>query len=256
MKTPQSVKTPQFDPSRRLLLLTAPTAAAAVITGCTRSADPPVGGVIHGQHGITENTSGLTPDEALAKLTEGNGRFVAMAEVDPNVSQTRLMAIAGGQQPFVAVLGCVDSRVPPELIFDRGLGDVFDTRIAGAITDDAAVGSLEFGVEEFDVPLLVVLGHSKCGAVTAAVKAMDSSDAVLPGRISSVVDPILPAVKTVRAQGVPGSEVVNATAREVIHRGVDTLSASPMFDVRIRDGRLRIVGAFYDLDTGEVDFLR
>lgn len=248
------MKTPQPDHARRFVLLAAPTAVAAVIGGCARPAGPPAGGVVHGEHGLSENTSGLTPDAALAKLIEGNDRFVAMAEVDPNVSQTRLMAVAGGQQPFVGVLGCVDSRVPPELIFDRGLGDVFDARIAGAIADDAAIGSLEFGVEEFGVPLLVVLGHSRCGAVTAAVKAMNSGDAVLPGRISSVVDPILPAVATVRDRGVTDAEVVNAAAREVVHRGADILSASPVFAERIRDGRLRIVSAFYDLDSGEVDF--
>jgi carbonic anhydrase len=250
------MRNPQPDHARRLLLLGAPLATAAFIDGCARSASPPADGVVHGQHGITENTSGLTPDEALFKLVEGNDRFVSMAEVDPNVSETRLMAVAGGQQPFVGVLGCVDSRVPPELIFDRGLGDVFDARIAGAIADDAAIGSLEFGVEEFGVPLLVVLGHSRCGAVTAAVKAMESSSPLLPGRISSVVDPILPAVKTVRTQGVADAEVVNAAAREVVHRGVDALSASPILDERIRDGRLRIVGAFYDLDIGRVDFFR
>lgn len=243
------------NPSRRSLLAALPALGAAVVGGCARPAGPAVGGMVHGQHGITENTAGLTPDQALTKLIEGNARFVSMTEVDPNVSETRLMAVSKGQQPFVGVLGCVDSRVPPELVFDRGLGDVFDARIAGAIADDAAIGSLEFGVEEFGVPLLVVLGHSKCGAVTAAVKAADTGNGALPGRISSVVQPILPAVKTVRAQGVTGGDVVNAAARDVVRRGVETLRVSPVLNERIGNGRLKIVGAFYDLDTGKVDVL-
>ncbi len=177
-----------------------------------------------------------------------------MTEIEPNLSETRLMAVSQGQKPFVGVLGCVDSRVPPELVFDRGLGDVFDARIAGAIADDAAIGSLEFGVDEFDVPLVVVLGHSRCGAVTATVKALKSESA-LPGRIGAVVDPIVPAVKAVEAQGVTGDAVVNAAAREVIRRGTAALQASPVLKERITSGTLRIVGAFYDLDTGKVEFI-
>ena len=148
----------------------------------------------------------------MAKLIEGNARFVEMKHDDTNLSSARLMAISKGQQPFVGVLGCVDSRVPPELVFDRGLGDVFDARIAGAIADDAAIGSLEFGVEEFGVPLLVVLGHSRCGAVTAAVKALQSGQTSEPGRIGAVVDPILPSVTAVQARGVTGDAVINAAA--------------------------------------------
>lgn len=244
----------QESPSRRRFLSVAPALGATVIVGCSHS--PVEGRVVHGQHGIGENTAGLTPDQALDKLIDGNRRFVSMSEIDPNVSATRLMAISKGQQPFVAVLGCVDSRVPPELVFDRGLGDVFDTRIAGAIADDAAVGSLEFGVEEFGIPLLVVLGHSRCGAVTAAVTAMESGDKTfLPGRIRSVVDPIVPAVKAASNQGFSGEDLISAAARDVVRRGVATLGASPVMRERVGDGRLRISGAFYDLDTGRVDFI-
>lgn len=166
------------------------------------------------------------------------------------------MAVSKGQKPFAGVLGCVDSRVPPELVFDRGLGDIFDARIAGAIHDDAAVGSLEFGVEEFNLPLLVVLGHARCGAVTAAVKAVQKGDGTAPpGHIGAVVDPILPAVKAVQAQGVTGDALINATAREVVRRGVSDMSGSPVLTERLAAGKLKIVGAFYDLDTGKVEFL-
>jgi len=179
-----------------------------------------------------------------------------MREVDPNVSTDRLMAISNGQRPFAGILGCVDSRVPPELVFDRGLGDLFDARIAGAIADDAAIGSLEFGVEEFGVPLVVVMGHSKCGAVTAAVKSVGSGSAAPPGRIGAVVDPIIPAVKAVQAQGVTGgTDLINAAAREVVRNGVLALRGSPVLTGRLAAGKLAVVGTFYDLDTGRVEFL-
>lgn len=243
--------------SRRRFLTTTALAGlgATAISACSRERDPVAGAVVHGQHGITEDNSGLTPEEALRSLTDGNARFVAMDEIDPNVSTARLMAISNGQKPFVGILGCVDSRVPPELVFDRGLGDLFDTRIAGAIADDAAIGSLEFGVEEFGVPLLVVMGHSKCGAVTAAVKSLETGGAAPPGRIGAVVDPIIPAVKAVRAQGVTGgTDLINAAAREVVRNGVRALRTSPVLTGVLSTGKLAVTGAFYDLDTGTVEF--
>lgn len=239
-------------PNRRGFLGVAALAGLGAVTAsaCTRTT------VIHGAHGLTEETAGLTPDQAMAKLAEGNARFVGMKHDDPNNSEERLLAVSQGQKPFVGVLGCVDSRVPPELIFDRGLGDIFDARVAGAIHDDASVGSLEFGVEEFGVPLLVVLGHSRCGAVTAAVKSVRGGEATPPpGHISAVVDPIVPAVKAVVAQGVTGDAVINAAAREVVRRGVSDMSASPVLTERLAAGKLKIVGAFYDLDSGKVEFL-
>lgn len=243
--------------SRRQFL--ASTALAGVGTvaavGCSHGRNELGDKLIHGQHGLTEDTSGLTPDQAVRRLTDGNARFVTMQEVDPNISTARLMAISNGQKPFVGMLGCVDSRVPPELVFDRGLGDLFDARIAGAIADDAAIGSLEFGVEEFGLPLVVVMGHSKCGAVTATVKSLDPGGAAPPGRIGAVVDPIIPAVNAVRSQGVSkGIDLINAAAREVVRNGVRTLRASPVLAGALAAGQLAVVGAFYDLDTGTVEF--
>lgn len=226
---------------------------SVTISACSHTGEPPSRTLVHG---AIEETAGLTPDAALTKLVDGNARFVAMTETEPNLSTTRLMAVSRGQQPFVGVLGCVDSRVPPELVFDRGLGDIFDARIAGAIPDDAAIGSLEFGVEEFGVPLLVVLGHTRCGAVTATVKAVGSGDSALPGRIGAVVTPIIPAVRAVEARGKTGTELVNDAAREVVRTSVRNLTASPVLKDRLATGKLRIVGAFYDLDSGKVEFLR
>ena len=161
-------------------------------TGAAASATPSAGAVLHG---VTETTEGLTPDVALTKLPEGNARYIAMQDVDPNLSTERLLAVSKGQHPFAAIMGCVDSRVPPELVFDRGLGDLFDARVAGAIADDSIIGSIEFGVEEFDIPLVVVMGHSNCGAVKATVKAVDSGNTEMPGKIGAVAGPIVPAVK-------------------------------------------------------------
>lgn len=238
-----------FTPNRRHFLGGVAGLGAIAVTGCSRNQ------VIHGEKGLTEESVDLTPDQAMTKLVEGNARFIEMKHDDPNNSSERLMTVSKGQKPFVGVLGCVDSRVPPELVFDRGLGDIFDARIAGAIPDDAAIGSLEFGVEEFGVPLLVVLGHSRCGAVTAAVKAVASGEINPPGRIHAVVDPILPAVKAVEAQGVSGDAVINAAAKQVVHLSVAALRDSPVLTERLASGKLRIAGAFYDLDTGKVDFL-
>ena len=224
---------------------------ALTIGGCTRVADPPV----HGEHGATENTAGLTPDQALAKMREGNARFVAMRETMPNNNSSRLMAISARQQPFVGVLACVDSRVPPELVFDRGLGDIFDARVAGATPVGPEIGSLKFGVEEFGVPLLVVLGHSNCGAVTAAVKAVRSGDTNAPGSIGAVLEPIIPAVRAVQSRGVTGDAVLPAAIEEVVRRGVAELDASPVLTPKREQGALKVVGAVYDLQTGLVRFL-
>lgn len=234
--------------------LGAASLGAVAVGGCSRTGGSREEPAAHGEHTINEETAGLSPSQALARLKDGNARFVAMTEIEPNQSSTRLMAISNGQQPFVCVLGCVDSRVPPELIFDRGLGDVFDARIAGAVADDAAIGSLEFGVEEFGVPLLVVLGHSRCGAVTAAVKAVQSGQTRQPGRIGAVVDLIIPAIETVATRGASADDLVDTAAREVVRRGVGALTNSPVLKDRVASGNLDIVGAFYDLDTGRVEF--
>lgn len=238
---------------RRVFLAGSLLSGLGVLTagGCARTGQP----VIHGEHGATENTADLTPDQALAKLSEGNTRFVEMRETLPNNSTARLMAVSAGQQPFVGVLGCVDSRVPPELVFDRGLGDIFDARVAGAIPVGPEIGSLEFGVQEFGVPLLVVLGHSNCGAVTAAVKAVNSGDTGAPGSIGAVLEPIIPAVRAVQARGATGEGVLPAAIEEVVRRGVAELDASPVLKPKVDQGVLKVVGAIYDLQTGRVRFL-
>lgn len=192
----------------------------------------------------------LDPMQALARLREGNARYAEYHSRHPDETRERRLEICQGQHPFAAVLGCVDSRVPPELVFDQGLGDLFTVRSAGHVLDDVELGSLEFGIEELDVPLLVVLAHQRCGAVRAAVAAADGR--IRPhGHVVTLVNAIAPAVAETR--GMPGSHPELA-ARAHLARTVSTLRAVPALAERCREGRLLIVGAYYTLDTGVVEF--
>lgn len=207
----------------------------------------------------SENLVGLTPDQALEKLREGNDRFVAL-KGDPDVSDARRTKLAAGQHPFVGILGCIDSRVPPELVFDRGLGDLFVGRVGAAVADDSQIGGMEFGVLEFGMPLLVVLGHSQCGAVTAAVEAMENGDTP-PGEIGAIVSPILPAITSAEANpahpvsAVDPVDIVEQSMRESVKISVLALQRSPVLSGLISLGKLKVVGARYDLATGQVEFL-
>jgi carbonic anhydrase len=205
-------------------------------------------------HRSPENLLGLTPDQALQKLKEGNERFVAV-NGHLNVSSERRVSVASGQHPFAGIIGCIDSRVPPELVFDRGLGDLFVGRVGAAIADDSQIGGMEFGVLEFGMPLLVVLGHEKCGAVTATIEDMERGDTNPPGEIGSVVGPIIPAVQAAEAKGAVRSDLVEQSVRESLKISVAALRKSPVLSGLISAGKLKVVGARYDLDTGRVAFL-
>ena len=204
--------------------------------------------------GKTENLTGLTPDQALLKLKEGNDRFVASKGDDPNLSSERRVSVAAGQHPFAGIIGCIDSRVPPELVFDRGLGDLFVGRVGAAIADDSQIGGMEFGVLEFGIPLLMVLGHERCGAVKATIEALEKHTAA-PGQIGSLVTPIIPAVKAAEAKEAKPAELLDQSVRESIKISVAVLRKSPVLSGLISSGKLKVVGARYDLDTGRVDIL-
>ena len=187
--------------------------------------------------------------EALHRLLAGNERFVRGRPRHPHEAASWRRAIAKGQRPFATVIGCADSRVPPEVLFDQGLGNLFVTRVAGNTADDAVLGSLEYAVEHLGVNLIVVLGHERCGAVQAAVKGGEAG-----GHLGAVLRPILPAIASVHGQ--PGDAIENAAQANV--RGVVThLSASlPVLAARVKEGTLKVVGARYDLDTGKVTLLQ
>lgn len=210
----------------------------------------------------------LTADQALILLKEGNRNFVADQPQPMALTSNRRREIADTQHPFAAILSCSDSRVPPELIFGRGLGELFVVRNAGNTIDPVVMGSLEYAVSHLNVPLIVVLGHERCGAVGAAM-AVARENSRFPGNIGQVTEPILPSVLRAQRQG---GDLFEATVKENVRTMVATLRNAADDDQvrqvvsRLRDDidpqshgafgdrKLRVVGAFYDLDTGMVDF--
>ncbi len=195
--------------------------------------------------------SNMTPDEALRLLQEGNKKFATDAPFRGVQGRERRIEVARGQTPFAVLVGCSDSRVPPELLFGRGLGELFIVRVAGNTVDLTAQGSIEYAVAEFGVPLVLVLGHERCGAVAAAVSVVQEN-ATFPGAIGEMVEPIVPAV--LRAKGQPGDLLDNAV-RENVRRVVTRLRGNGAILPELAEaGRIKIVGARYDLDNGAVDF--
>ncbi|MBT2438906.1 carbonic anhydrase [Streptomyces sp. ISL-36] len=185
-----------------------------------------------------------TAERALDELRAGNARFAALRQIHPHEEAARRAAVAVAQHPFALILGCVDSRVPPELVFDQGLGDLLAIRSAGQALDEAVLGSIQFGVEELGVPLVLVLGHERCGAATAAVEYVRTGKPV-EGHLARVVEEIAPAARATR--DLPGDWVEN-TVRANVARIRRRLTRDEAFD------GARIVGARFDLDTGKVAF--
>lgn len=192
-----------------------------------------------------EKPQPVSPDDALKRLIAGNKRFIQQKRQNPNQSRLRLQETATAQYPFAAILGCADSRVPAEIVFDQGLGDLFVVRLAGNVISPTAVGSLEFATAVLGSQLIVVLGHERCGAVAAAVKGDP-----LPGRIGTFVEDIKPAVARVKNKS--GDPVDNAVVANVQYQAELLQGTSIMLAQMITEGKLKIVGGRYDLDTGEV----
>lgn len=190
----------------------------------------------------------ISPDAALKSLLEGNKRFVEGKHQSPHQSKLRLQETATAQYPFASILGCADSRVPAEIVFDQGLGDLFVVRLAGNVISPTAVGSLEFSTAVLGSQLIMILGHERCGAVAAAVKGDP-----LPGRIGTFVEDIKPAVA--RVKGKSGDAVENAVVANVQYQVELLQGTSVMLTQMIQEGKLKIVGGRYDLDTGKVTML-
>jgi carbonic anhydrase len=197
------------------------------------------------------DTLNISADDALNRLLEGNRRFATNKIIAPNRSENRRIEITKGQHPFAIILGCVDSRVPPELIFDQGLGDLFVIRSAGHVIDDAILGSIEFGVAELGIPLIMVLGHTKCGAVAATIEIIEKRLPVA-GAIGTLVENITPSVE--RASG-HGEQLIDQAARMNVALIINRLKESPILSAAIDECKTKIVGAFYDLSTGLVEIL-
>jgi carbonic anhydrase len=185
---------------------------------------------------------------ALSRLLEGNRRFVEAKRLHPNQTDGHRNALLGSQHPFATILGCSDSRVPPEIIFDQGLGDLFVIRVAGNIIDDTVLASLEYAAEHLHSPLLMVLSHENCGAVKAA---LDGGE--LEGHLPSTTQAILAALKEVEEKpGNPLDNAVRAHARITAER---LRSSKPILSKLVESGELTVVAAYYKLDTGIVEIL-
>lgn len=195
---------------------------------------------------------GIGADEALQKLLDGNRRFVENRMSLPSCSDAPARGkLAGGQAPYAVILSCSDSRVPPEVIFDKGLGEIFVVRVAGNVLDPVVLGSIEYAAEHLGSPLVMVLGHERCGAVTAAVDAKGKPE----GNIGAIVRKIAPAVAQARreARGKSKAELVETAIVDNVKLVAASLARqSPVLRELAREGKIRIVAARYDLDDGTV----
>ena len=192
-----------------------------------------------------------TAEAALQRLLDGNRRHGAGRPSPLHESTSRRLEVAQAQKPFAIIFGCADSRVPPEIVFDAGLGDLFVIRTAGHVLDTSVLGSLEFGVAELGIPLLLVLGHERCGAVTAALEAVEDG-AEPDADIATLVDSIRPAVE--QAEEQPG-DLLDNSVRVNVEMTVQALKASPILADAMTSGTLTIAGAYYDLETGVVEVI-
>ena len=196
-------------------------------------------------------SAGIGADEALSRLLNGDKRFAAGKSEEPHDAALieRRHTLAKEQKPFAVILSCSDSRVPPELVFDVSLGDIFVVRTAGEVVDEVVLGSIEYAIEHLGTHLIVVLGHQRGGAVSAAV-----SGATDTGDIPDVLKAILPAVEETKGQaGDPIDNAVRANARDIAKR---LQSSSSIIAPRVQSGEVKIVAAYYSLDTGQIELLK
>lgn len=191
-------------------------------------------------------------DQALAELLDGNRRFVTSMRTYPDQSTRVQRELSTAQKPFAVVLTCSDSRVPPEDIFDQGLGDLFVVRLAGNIVDQAVRGSIEYAVEEFGTPLIMVLGHQNCGAVAATLKTLQPPFTTPAGEVGTLVAAIAPAVEA--AKGRPG-ELLDNAVRANASQSADQLRATSELTTSLDSGAVKIVVGYYSLQDGTVSII-
>jgi carbonic anhydrase len=199
----------------------------------------------------------LSALDALERLREGNRRFVSDVRRDGGLGQTRRAELAAGQEPHAIVLGCSDSRVPAEIVFDQGLGDLFVIRVAGNIVAASQVGSVEFAAARFGTPLVVVLGHSQCGAIAVTLEELQQPTERQSRNLRSIVDRVRPSVETLLATELRHDReaLVRQATRANIRASADHLRhGSEVLEELIQAHRLLVIGAEYSLDTGVVDF--
>ncbi|MGL5804513.1 MAG: carbonic anhydrase [Xenococcaceae cyanobacterium] len=191
----------------------------------------------------------IAPDRALEQLMEGNNRFISGKPNNSKRDLASLKSVSKEQKPFAAILGCADSRVPSEIIFDRGFGELFIVRCAGNVATPEEIGSLEFGTLVLGAKVLMVMGHAGCGAVKAAM-----AGAPVPGSIPSVLAQIEPAVKDIKGSPEDSQALKKATEANVLAQ-VQKLTASPVISELITAGKLKIVGAYFNFETGQISLV-
>lgn len=195
----------------------------------------------------------LSASDALTRLLEGNRRFVESGLVHPNQSEARRVLVAGRQVPFASILCCADSRVPPEILFDQGLGDLFVLRVAGNVLNSNLLASLEYAAEHLHTPLVLVLGHKRCGAVKAALEAL-ATQAEAPGYIQSLVNALRPPVQAV-LPATDEAALDRAIRLNVTHVLRQATDRSHLLARLVEERKLQLVGGYYDLDTGVVELI-
>ena len=217
----------------------APSASATASAGASASAAvytrPPV---------IT------SPVEAETLLEDGNARFVSGAMLTKDLSAARRDELATGQTPFAVIVTCSDSRVPPELLFDQALGDIFVVRVAGNVIDPVTLGSVEYAAEHLHAPLVVIMGHTECGAVAAAAAGGEA-----PGDIAAIVRRIKPAVAAAKAAGATEADLAAQSVLANVELQTRAAEHSKLLEELVREGKLEIVGAVYDIRSGEITWL-
>jgi carbonic anhydrase len=202
---------------------------------------------------MSDSPTRITADEALARLVAGNERFVRGEARFPTIQKEVLAELARGQHPYATILGCSDSRVPPELVFDAGFGDLFIVRVAGNVISPEVMGTLQYAGVHLRTPLFVVLGHEGCGAVNAAVTALDGA-AREPARIAMLLDAILPGLRDLPPSR-DATERLHAAVEQNVRWSMHQLLATPEGRARMQEGQVRLVGAVYELASGRVRFL-
>ena len=196
--------------------------------------------------------AGSAGDESLQKLMDGNKRYVSGDLAKKDLGDDKRKELLKGQKPFAIVITCSDSRVPPELLFDQGLGDIFVIRVAGNVVDQIALGSIEYGAEHLNAPLLILLGHSKCGAVKATLETKGKAE----GNIGAIVKKIEPAAKAAKKKGGSEEEILEAAIQGNIKNVYkDIMSKSTIIPHLAKEGKLKIVAGEYNLATGKVDMI-
>jgi carbonic anhydrase len=233
----------KLDPSRRKMLgLAAASTVGFLLSGSAgaKQTKPP-----------PKPQNVMTPAASLERLLKGNERYVEGVSRRHDFKHER-EALAGGQNPFAAILSCADSRIAPEYAFDSSRGDLFVCRVAGNFANNESVASLEYAVAELGTPLILVLGHDACGAVNATIKSLKDGT-TLPGRIPSLVEGIAPAVKAVSQQG--GDTLANAIKKNVVDNVIKLSSATPILSAAVEQGKLKVAGGIYRLKDGRVEMV-